>query len=476
MASTSTAKTGGAAPAPPTPGIPGAESKPTGTNPASTSNPTAAKPDKVTPEAPLDVKLVSKSGVLLGYDPNRDDWFVLERPSLKLPVPTDEAPKAQKEDPANQLIAPAPPVPMAGERRADLLAAPEPFDSQLSIGDGLCRLSLVGGSSARLLAPAGASRFGVELREGRIVLRSGIPQNPGAAYTPLVVTLVVRGEQWQLEFLRPESQCGIEIIPLFPKKPGQDAKEVGYRGGLYVVEGDLRFTESIGRQRTLVAGRWISLAPDDLAVATDLAGSAFRNKGVVPTWLSPENHRLPPSLVKTARDFGEGFLPDQPVSLSIGTVAKNDRNPKIAELAVKTLALTRQYPTLVEVLAQVPHDEAVEAAAKGLRAWLPLAPNNVTLLQKELSMAFVPAVEDIVLRLLWGYNDNDGRNLDTSKQLVEWLDNDKLAVRVLAIDQISLLTGGQTLRYRAGMKSSERKAIKRQWERQVEQNKGLIHK
>ena len=128
------------------------------------------------------------------------------------------------------------------------------------------------------------------------------------------------------------------------------------------------------------------------------------------------------------------------------------------------------------MLAQVPHDEAVEAAAKGLRAWLPLAPNNVTLLQKELSMAFVPAVEDIVLRLLWGYNEDDGRNLDTSKQLVEWLDNDKLAVRVLAIDQISLLTGGQTQRYRAGMRSAERKAIKRLWERQVEQNKGLIHK
>ena len=73
-----------------------------------------AKPDKVMPEAPLDVKLVSKSGVLLGYDPNRDDWFVLERPSLKLPVPTEEAPKAQKEDPANQLIAPTPPVPLAG--------------------------------------------------------------------------------------------------------------------------------------------------------------------------------------------------------------------------------------------------------------------------------------------------------------------------------------------------------------------------
>jgi hypothetical protein len=124
----------------------------------------------------------------------------------------------------------------------------------------------------------------------------------------------------------------------------------------------------------------------------------------------------------------------------------------------------------------VPHDEAVEAVAKGLRAWLPLAPNNVTLLQKELSTVYVPAVEDIVLRLLWGYNDDDARSLDTSKQLVEWLDSDKLAIRVLAIDQISERTGGQTMRYRAGMKTSERKTIKKQWERHVEQNKGLVRK
>jgi hypothetical protein len=470
VASITNARTG-APPTPPTPGIPGSDAKP---HAASTGPvpPASAKPGA---ETPLDVRLISKSGVLLGYDPNRDDWFVLERPSLRLPAPAEDAANNGKGDPAGQLVTPTPPVPMAGERRADLLASPEPFDNQLDIGDGLCRMWILGGSSARLLAPGGTSRFGIDVREGRIVLRSGSQKNPGTVYSPLIITLVVRGEQWQLEFLRPETQCGIEITSLFPTRPGEDAKEVGYRGGLYVVSGDIRFTESVGRQRTLIAGRWISLAPGDLAVATDLAGSSFRGKGT-PAWLNPELRRTPPSLQRLTRDFEAGFLTDQPVSLSIGTIAKSDRNPKIAELAAKTLALTRQYPTLVEVLAQVPHDEAVEAAAKGLRAWLVLAPNHVTLLQKELSTVYVPAVEDIVLRLLWGYNSDDARSLETSKQLVEWLDSDNLAIRVLAIDQISELTGGQTMRYRGGMKASERRTIKRQWEGYVEKNKGLVRK
>jgi hypothetical protein len=470
VASITNPKTG-APPTPPTPGIPGSDAK----SPVTSSGPIPPASAKPGAETPLDVRLVSKSGVLLGYDANRDDWFVLERPSLKLPAPAEDIANNGKADPAGQLATPAPPVPMVGERRADLLASPEPFDNQLDIGDGLCRMWILGNSSARLLAPGGTSRFGIEVREGRVVLRSGTEKNPGTAYTPLIITLVVRGEQWQIEFLRPETQCGIEITSLFPTRPGEDAKEVGYRGGLYVVSGDIRFTEAVGRQRTLVAGRWISLAPGDLAVATDLAGSSFRGKGT-PAWLNPELRKIPPSLQRLTRDFETGFLPDQPVSLSIGTIAKSDRNPKIAELAAKTLALTRQYPTLVEVLAQVPHDEAVEAAAKGLRAWLTLAPNNVALLQKELSTVYVPAVEDIVLRLLWGYNSDDARSLETSKQLVEWLDSDNLAIRVLAIDQISELTGGQTMRYRGGMKASERKTIKRQWERHVEQNKGLVRK
>jgi hypothetical protein len=468
VASIGGAKTDSAAPAPPLPGIPGNDAK-------AATPPAFAKPDRPLPEGPLDVKLVSPSGVLLGYDPNRTDWFVLDRPSLKLPAPAEEAPA--KDDPAaKELVSPGPPVPMAGERRADLLAAPEPFDSQLDLGNGLCRLWVMGGSCARLLAPAGAARFGIEVREGRIVLRSGGSQEAGGTYTPLIVNVVVRGDQWQLEFLRPDTQCGIEITPRFPDRPGQDVKDVSYSGGLYVASGDVRFTEAKGRQRTLVAGRWISLAPGDLSVATDLSGSSFRAKGAAPAWLTPETHRISPAMTRITKDFQEGFLADQPVSLSIGTIAKSDKNPKIAELAAKTLALTGQYPTLVEVLAQVPHDEAVEAAARGLRAWLPLLPNNVTLLQKELSTVFQPAVEDVVLRLLWGYNMDDARNLDTSKQLVEWLDSDKLAVQVLAIDQISALTGGKTLRYRGGMKPAERKAIKRQWDRYVDQNKGLVHK
>ena len=470
----------------PRPVLPGAElpasTKSTPVAPAIKPAIEASAPAVPAEPAP-DVKLVSKS-ILLGYDQARDDWFVLQRPGLTLPNPSDSPSDAVHLEPGVKAPVPSPPAPMTADRRADQWVAPDPFDSVLEVGDGLCRVWVLGGTSVQLLAPMNNSRFGFELHEGRIVMRSGGSKMPGTEYKPLVVALKVGDEIWQLTFRKPETQVGLEIVRGFPTKPGEDAKETSYHGGLYVVSGELGFTESVGRQRTLSAGRGIHLGPMDRAVATDTSGFAIRAKsGTVLSWLNPDSRRLPAAQLKVAREFESDFLPDQPVSASIGTVAKNDRNAKVAELAVRTLALTNQYPILVEVLAQVPHEEAVHAAANGLRAWLPLAPHHAGLLEKELNTSFPPGTKvlgtemddrAIVLRLLWGYNpETDARDRRTADQLVQWLDHDRLAIRLLAIDQIHDLSG-QTLHYRAGMPTLERKRIKKEWDRYVKQNKGLL--
>ena len=65
------------------------------------------------------------------------------------------------------------------------------------------------------------------------------------------------------------------------------------------------------------------------------------------------------------------------------------------------------------------------------------------------------------------------RDRKTSDQLVQWLDHDVLAVRLLAIDQIRGLTG-QTLHYRAACRLGDRKRLKKDWERYVDRYKGLL--
>jgi hypothetical protein len=440
------------------------ESPPPGTVASGPTSESAA----VNEPAP-EVRLEPNTGILLGYDSDRGEWFAVSAPLLTLPQgnPTSEPAKGGvKVAPPKSKV--APPLPMGAEKRADQLASPDPFESTLDIGKGKCRVTILGGTSVQLLGPNRIASFGFELRQGRLVMRSSSAKG---SFEPLKVAIAVRDEIWKLEFLRPDTRCGIEIFPAFPTRPGETVKEVGYRGRLLVASGELKFIEPAGRQRTLAAGRGISLTPQDRAVAMDTLadeGMPFKEE----SWLSPEKRRLPAVLTKLAHDYQKEFLPGQPISLSISTTSKDDR-PKIAELAAETLALVGLYQPLVEVLAEVPHEEAVHQAAYGLRAWLPLAPDHATLLRRELASTFVPEEQEIVLRLLWGYNRDDARNRGTSEQLVEWLDNPKLAIRVLAYDQIHELTG-QTLRYRPAMPVAQRKNYKHEWENYVKRNNGLI--
>ena len=230
-------------------------------NPRARTPPAPDISPPVTPaEPPPEVRFVSKSGILLGYDSARERLVRAgAAQGLTLPFPSDN-PETVSLDPDAKAPTPKPPQPMAADRRADQLVAPEPFDSMLELGDGLCRMWVLGGTSVQLLAPTGGARFGIALREGKIVLRSGGSKVPGTEYRPLVVAFKAGDEVFQLTFLKPETQCGLDITPGFPTKPHEDARDTGYHGALYVVAGDVKFTEPAGRQRTFAAGRWISLA------------------------------------------------------------------------------------------------------------------------------------------------------------------------------------------------------------------------
>ncbi len=143
---------------------------PTDVKPGTATKPAPPAPDvspPVTPaEPPPEVRFASKSGILLGYDSARDDWFVLERPGLTLPVPSDN-PDTVNLDLGVKAPAPKPPQPLAADRRADQLVAPEPFDNMLELGDGLCRMWVLGGTSVQLLAPTGARGSASRCEKGK---------------------------------------------------------------------------------------------------------------------------------------------------------------------------------------------------------------------------------------------------------------------------------------------------------------------
>ena len=396
-------------------------------------------PLPVVPVVGPEVQYTSPDGILLRYAVKRKDWMVMPHRSVVHP----------------------------GEQ----VASPEPFKATLKVGRELCQVALLGGTSVRTLPASRQAPVGFEIRQGRMVLQSvfGLDDED----KQVVLAIKVHGELWNL-VLSAGTVCGIEIDRREPDQFEKGLGDKAYTGGLYVIEGSVRFSDSKGRQETVDAEGWLSLTPEDRIAAADPENPIPRPPLLeIPEWLNPDAKRTSSNLRRYGKLFEKEFDADQPILLSVPTIVKSSR-ASISELAVKCLTLTDSYGPLVEILAQADqHPEARQAAMTGLRKWLPTSPQNKTLLKKALRKSFYENDADVVYRLLWGYGEKDARNRFTSQQLVEWLDHDQIVVRELAFYHVYRLTG-QKYDYRADGTPGQRQSSSNRWLGHLEKRKGAL--
>jgi len=393
------------------------------------------------PNAPA-VEYNSNTGILLRYDAKAKDWVVMPHRALVHP----------------------------GER----IAAPAPFEAVLDVDEGLCRVNLLPETSVRLLEPREGLPFGFEIDRGRIILQGRRPRDDGDGAGPgVVLGIAVGDELWRVELTPAETRCGIEIIPPQPNQLEQELGKNAYTGGLYVASGSVRFTDGSGRVRVVELPSPISLAPKDRAAAANPEIPAQSPlPPVLPVWVDKSEKRTSSTFRRYANLFEKEFEVDQPTSFIVPAMVKDPR-PQISEMATKCLALTGNYTSLVQALAQPEHEEARLAAIDGLRIWLPQSPENGKLLKDELQKTFHTDDAEAVYRLLWGYNEKDARNRFTSNQLVEWLDHDEIAVRELAFYYIYLLTG-RRYDYLPLLPAAQRKAAVTRWRAHLEKAGALL--
>lgn len=384
---------------------------PPGEPPAESAPPTAAPVAEPAPAADaaavpaLDLPRVmytSVDGILLQYQAEANDWIVLPRRALVHP--------------------------------SDWIASPEPFASELTVGDGELKVILNGGGMAQSMAPADGATFGLVADHGRIGLYR--PQGADAPPDPQQIDLRVGVHTVRLSLLEPGTLCGIEVILRQPRGEPEEWQPPGIDGGLFVVSGSV--TLSTG------AGEPIPLSRDNGWLAWPDEGEAWEAGPLLsnPQWLTPDGPPLQSVLATYANLFERVFPSDQPVSLSIPAVVK-DRRAQLSKYAVQTLALTQNIPQLLRAIT-AEHDEARQAAIVGLRQWLPRAAGNGAILHEEIDRAFRDDEVEIIDELLWGYDQEDFRDPDVSRRIVSWLAHDNVAVRELAIYQIKLGTNRPT--------------------------------
>ncbi len=375
------------------------------TNAAKTKakSPTAVKP--AAPEvAPVvrshPAQYVSPDGIVLHYDADRAGWYQLPHRSH---VFADDA-----------------------------LAVPEPFDAQIQMGREKHRLTVMGPAVVGVTDPMKDLPMGINLLRGRIILQPAEAAEAAAgAPAPVKLLLSIQGATWQLELADPATRCGIEVMPREPRQLEEDFATHGWSGNLYVWSGTVKLTSAEGQEQTLTA-------PDSLVLATDPNNpqAASANSKDLPNW----DRRLSTIAQKNARLFADEFQADELSAHDALLGLVDSRVYALSRLAVSCLGLVGDYEMMLEVLDRNEHHESRVAAIHCLRTWVNEDPENRVKLKAAIAAKFYPEEVDVVYRLIWGYQEQDARSKQTSEQLVDWLEHDRLAVRELAWYYIKSLT------------------------------------
>jgi hypothetical protein len=364
-------------------------------------------------------RYISNSGVAIGADRQTGEWMVLAR---------------------DRMIEPS-----------DALAVPEPFDGEFEVGNRY-RLLVPGGTTLLRLGSNPAAAHGWALIRGRFeVTTDGAADVTGQS----AFSLQIRDRLWKIQMLAPDTRLCIAMIPREPQDYEEAFEGMTFRAAVVLERGAVRIVGDSTGEQLLENPGWLSLTPGVQFGSTDIADpKAVQVLERRPSW----TFGLPASAGKNYAKLMEDKFYDRttPVDQSV-TGAVDDKRPLVSRLAVDCLAQLQAIPLLVDILHKTEHEESRRSAIFAIRAWLPEVEENRSVLRGELERRFTPGDADIIYRLLWGYGETHLRDADISRQLVEWLRHDQIAIRELAWLHISRLAR-RDLEYRPNASPGQRQA------------------
>lgn len=330
------------------------------------------------------------------------------------------------------------------------VAAPLPYRCNLSV-DSDWLLMLEPNTRIKRIADLGDMQANFEIIRGAVMFTPTVPEPK-----PMEIGLHVGKRQWWLTLQGAETRFGARGIPPQPSGPPIDGGGAGpfrYEGGIGVYSG----TVTIGLTET----EQQEITPSLGWCAWPRMDSEFETTDNIPQWLTPEGELITPSAKNLARIYSEEFLPGNTIVQSIAPVVRN-RVASISAFATSTLALLGNDHELVLALNSE-HEESRLVAIRGLREWLARDPAYAEELLEEVERSFPDEEIPIIIRLLWGYQEQDLRNPMISRQLLEWMQHEDIAVRELAFYQVTRWSE-RTYNYRPLLPPPERKAAILRWE------------
>ncbi len=373
----------------------------------------------------------SPDGVLL-HQSDSGDWLVMPRRSLLQP--------------------------------GDFVANPEPFDALLVVENDLATITIKGGTRLSVLTISEGVDAAFDVERGRMILRTPLT---AVGNKPAVIHLTLYGEDYQFWLEKPGTEMGLVVDPQPSSAPLGTEQQQTFEGACFLTQGEARLILPSGKELQMPSA--VSL----VSFGSRREPSTVHPSVLTPDWMIPLSGSAVTIRKNYMRMYENEFLLDTPVAETIPALVES-RHPRIAEFAVKTLALTDNYTGLIRGL-QSPHEEARRAALHGLRVWLIKDPKHQELLRAEVERVYPEEDVSTVLRLIAGFSFADAQDPEVSQQLVEWLMHPNVSVREMAFAYIRDFTGGDvTYRYQADRPEHQRALSARRWQEHVRKEGALV--
>ena len=321
------------------------------------------------------------------------------------------------------------------------------YRARLAMTKGVM-VEILGGSRVELLGSGPAEPPGIRLLYGRLVL---MPL--GRAGTAL--RLAFGEHHGTLTFMDTDSACALDVRRIHAPGTSPEGNAAVVTADLYVPAGSLLWDTAGGKgQQTLKSS-------DHLGFRGKIALPPAQAKDL-PPWIAAEPIGQLDRWASPA--VSQSLSTERPARLGLLELMTRPQKD-VRWLSLRCLAYVGYFHDLVAAMNDSAHKLVWEEYIDELHAAVARDSDTAAAVRLELESQY-PQQAAMLYRMLWGYTDDDLANGEDAN-LVRALDDDMLAVRVLAIWNLKDITGLASQYYRPEDTPARRQQPKRRWEERL---------
>ncbi len=334
------------------------------------------------------------------------------------------------------------PMQTAVKPEQPLLALPT-YRPVVALTAGLT-MQLVGPAEVELLPPDDEGVSTLEVTYGRLTMHT--LGRPG-----MQIRLAVGDRRGTITFAEAESAIALHVDRL--AQPGEDpeSKTAPLSVSLWATRGSVIW-QGAGEEPVRLG------ATAGVALGSAAPKPPEPRSAAPPAWIAEDQTSFLDR--RASAVLADEISVDRPASLALHEVAAGHRQREVRWLAVRCLGYLGHFDPMVAVLGDEESKTVWFEYIAELRAALARDPRLAVAVRESLRKQYGDEAETLY-RMLWGYSAEDLRN-GAAAELVEALEHERLAVRLLSFWNLREITG-LGLFYRPELSAAKRQQPVQRW-------------